>query len=192
MKKWKRFFPERSQIETLGTLKAGGYFIDPSANPEWTSVYFRTKRGGWVALTWNYFDIEFKFETYGISIEPVQRAPATLVEVGSIGEFEQIDFYAKTEWTRPAVLGEVPSYFEQIIEAAGRLDHVPADAISVGTSLYAVVFRSVGGDSDVMICIDDDERFSLKAMTGPQRIMATLQGCDVFNSVELLSWEPPV
>ncbi|MDF4026301.1 hypothetical protein P3W24_15110 [Luteibacter sp. PPL201] len=192
MKKWKRFFPDRNQIEALGTIKAGVYCIDTNANPEWASVYLPTRTGEWIALTWNYFDIEFKFETYGVSIELVQRAPTTLVDAGNIGEFEHIDFYAKTEWTRPAVPGEVPSDFEQIIEAAGRLDEVPTDAISVGTSLHAVVFRSIGGDSDVMICIDDDARFSLKAMVGSQGIEAIRQTCDVFNSVELISWEPPV
>jgi len=192
MKIWKRFFPGSDDIEVLGAIKGGSYFIDGSNNPEWESVYFASGSEEWVALTWNYFDIEFKFETFGISREIVRKVPTTLLEVGNIPEFEKIDFCVRTEWTRPASPGEVPPHYEQIIEDAGRLAQVPTDAISAGTSLYAVVFRSINGDSDVMISIDDDARFSLKSVTESIKIAAILQSCDVFTSAELLAWQPPV
>lgn len=191
MKVWKSFFPRADEIDALGTIEAGSYFIDRHKRPKWETVYFRDRSGQWIALTWNYFDIEFKFEMYGISIQAMERAPATLLEVGSLVEFEKIDFYTKTVWIRPAVAGEVPSHFEQVIEEAGRLVQVPADATSVGTSLYAVVFRSIDADSNLMISIDDDARFSLKSATGSRKIAAVLQSCDVFDSVELLAWVAP-
>jgi len=191
MKVWKNFLPRADEIDALGTIEAGSYFIDSHKCPKWETVYFRDRSGQWIALTWNYFDIEFKFEMYGISIESMERVPATLIDVGNLAEFEKIDFYTKTEWIRPAVAGEVPSHFEQVIEGSGRLAQVPADAISAGTSLHAVVFRSIDVDSDVMISIDDDARFSLKSATGSRKIAAVLQSCDVFDSVELLAWVAP-
>ncbi|WP_185754235.1 hypothetical protein [Luteibacter sp. 9135] len=192
MKIWKSFFPGSDDVEILGAIKGGSYFIDGDNNPKWESVYFRSGNEEWIALTWNYFDIEFKFETFGISREVVRKVPTALLDVGSIPEFEKIDFCVRTEWTRPASPGEVPSHYEQVIEEAGRLAQVPADAISAGTSLYAIVFRSINGDSDVMISIDDNIRFSLKSVTGSAKIAAILQSCDVFTSAELLAWQPPL
>ncbi|MET4677162.1 MULTISPECIES: hypothetical protein [unclassified Luteibacter] len=191
MKIWKSFLPLADDLKALRKIKGGSYFIDSNKNPQWESVYFRRDSGKWIALTWNYFDIEFKFETYGISRELVRSVPTTLLEVGNIADVERIDFCVRTEWTRPASPGEVPSHFEQIIEEAGRVAQVPVDAISAGTSLYAAVFRSINSDLDVMISIDDDVRFSLKSVTGSLKIATTLQSCDVFSSVELLTWKPP-
>lgn len=192
MKIWKSFFPGSDDVEILGAIKGGSYFIDGNNNPKWESIYFRSGSEEWIALTWNYFDIEFKFETFGISREVVRKVPTTLLDVGSIPEFEKIDFCVRTEWTRPARPGEVPSHYEQVIEEAGRLAQVPADAISAGTSLYALVFRSINGDSDVMISIDDNIRFSLKSVIGSVKIAAILQSCDVLSSAELLAWQPPL
>ena len=192
MKKWKSFFPASDDIEILGALKGGPYFIDSTKNPAWESVYFLSGSGRWIVLAWNYYDIEFKFETYGISLETKESATATLLEVGNLPRFEKIDFYTKTEWTRPAIPGEVPSYFEQVIEESGSLAQVPADAISAGTSLYAVVFRPINGESDLMVSVDDDVRYSLKAVSESVEIAAVLQSCDVFDSVGLLAWEPPL
>jgi len=192
MKIWKSFFPTADDIEALRTFKGGAYFIDCAKNPRWESIYFRISSEEWIALTWAYFDIEFKFETFGISREVVRKLPTALLDVGIIPEFKKIDFCIRTEWTRPASPREVPSHYEQVIEEAGRAAQVPADAISAGTSLYAVVFRSINGDSDVMISIDDNVRFSLKSVTGSVEIAAILQSCDVFTPAELLAWQPPL
>lgn len=53
------------------------------------------------------------------------------------------------------------------------------------------MFRSIDADSDLMISIDDDARFSLKSATGSRKIANVLTSCDAFNSAELLAWMPP-
>jgi hypothetical protein len=192
MKIWKNFLPEEDSLKALSVIRSGPYFVDQKNDPEWETVYFQSKAGKWISLTWSYFDVEFKFETYGMSIELVEIAPEDLVQVGEIVTFSQIDFFIKTEWTRPTIQGEVPANFEQIIEENGTLAKMPNNAIAAGTALHALVFSREEDDSKLMMYINDNENYSLKSTNDPMEIAAIMESCDALNLFEILAWEPPL
>lgn len=192
MKIWKSFLPGCNELNIFSALQFGRYFVDRKNIPEWETVYFPTGSGDWLSLTWNYFDVEFKFEVYGLSIDQLAAAPQDLTCVGTVPIFSQITFLLKTEWTRPTKPGEVPDNFEQIIEENGNFSNIPNTAISVGTALHGIVFSGDKDDSKLLLSINDAERYSLKSTVDTEEIVPIAKSCDALTLSEILIWTPPI
>lgn len=191
MKTWKSFLPNDRGLGDISSIRPGAYFVDNRNDPKWSTIYFHQENGMWLSISWDYFDVEFKFEIYGISIGQLAGADISPAEAGVIHDFSQIKFLLRTEWTRPARSGEVPDGFEKIIEGNSRFSQVPDNAVSVATTLYGVIFSGRNEDAIMMITIDDAASYSLKSSTDLGEISAMRQNCDLFTLSEILTWKPP-
>lgn len=191
MKIWKSFLPDKKSLSHISIIRPGAYFFDSKRNPRSSAMYFPQENGAWLSISWDYFDVEFKFEIYGISVEHLKDSGIALVEAGVIPDFSQIKFLMRTEWIRPAETEEVPDSFEQIIEENGPLSKIPSVAISVATTLYGVIFNGGSEGAVMMITIDDAASYSLKSSTDPVEISAMEESCDLLTLPEILDWKPP-
>ncbi|MBB3228837.1 hypothetical protein FHW69_003482 [Luteibacter sp. Sphag1AF] len=191
MKTWKSFLPSAQSLSHISAIRPGAYFFDRKSDPKWSAIYFPQENGLWLSLSWDYFDVEFKFEIYGMSVGQLKGSGISLNEAGVIHDFSQIKFLLRTEWTRPTKPGEVPDSFEEIIEENGQLSQVPDTAASVATSLYGVIFSGHTEDPPMMITIDDAASYSLKSSTDPLEINAMERSCDLLTLPEILAWKPP-
>lgn len=142
-------------------------------------------------LAWDYFDVEFKFEVYGLSIKQLAAVPESLDLAGTIPTFSQITFLLKTEWTRPAKPGEVPEDFEKVLEESGPLVKIPDTAISAGTALHGLIFSNPAEEQTLLVGVDDADSYSLRATADVEEISATAMSCDSLTLPEILSWKPP-
>lgn len=190
MKIWKSFLPNDQDLSHISAIRPGSYFINGRSDPKWSAIYFLQENGVWLSISWDYFDVEFKFEIYGVSVDHLKDSDVGLIEAGVIQSFSQIKFLLRTEWIRPAKSGEVPNSFEKIIEEGGLLSQVPDTATSVATVLYGMIFSGHAEDV-MMITIDDAASYSLKSSTDPVEISAMERSCDLLTLSEMLAWEPP-
>jgi len=191
MKIWKNFLPRGESLSDLSNIRPGPYFVDSESSPKWVKVFFKKKDGRWLSLEWNYFDVEFKFEVYGISIDHPENVPPGLTEAGVTPMFSELSFLLETDWTRSAKPGEVPDNFDQIVEECGALSEIPDIAISAGTALRGVIFSKDGGEPVLVISIDDTERYSLKSAVNPDEMILPGKPYDVLTLSEALAWTPP-
>ncbi|PTR33621.1 hypothetical protein C8J98_103384 [Luteibacter sp. OK325] len=191
MKIWKNFLPTEQEIRQISVISPGAYFFDGQSDPRSSVIYFPQENGTWLSISWDYFDVEFKFEIYGISVEHLERSRAFLVEAGIIPDFSELKFLIRTEWIRPTEIGEVPDGFEQIIEENGPLSKIPGTATSIATSLYGVTFNGGSEGAAMMIAIDDAASYTLKSSTDPVEINAMEESCDLLTLPEILDWNPP-
>ncbi|MDW2980828.1 MAG: hypothetical protein WBG81_05790 [Rhodanobacter sp.] len=191
MKIWKSFLPDDLSLKCLSTIEPGPYFVDRDRNPMWGSLYVPQEDGQCLMLAWDYFDVEFKFEVYGLSIKQLATAPEGLDRAGAILPFSQVAFLLKTEWTRPAKPSEVPEGFEKVLEESGPLAQIPETAISAGTALHGVIFSNLADGKALLIGVDDTDNYSLKATADAEEISAMAMVCDSFTLPEILGWKPP-
>ncbi|MFC3654571.1 hypothetical protein FZ025_10455 [Xanthomonas hyacinthi] len=156
------------------------------------SIYLLDREDNCISLSWNYFDVDFKFEIYGISIDSRKDyCPRDLACIEDINKLSSISFLLRSEWVRPTKPGEVPDHFEQVKEESGTTESVPASAISVGTCLYGIVFNDASSNPFLIIAVDDDKRYSLKHVAVPEEIADLISGCDLCTLSQLIDWEPP-
>jgi hypothetical protein len=191
MKIWKNFLPNAQSLGHVSSISPGPFFVNSKNDPRWSSIYFYKVNGEWLSINWDYFDVEFKFEVYGISVANLMAAPNSLVEVGNITYFSQIKFLLKTEWIRPTRFEEVPDGFETVIEESGSLSQVANTIISAATSLHGLIFTNGAEDAVLMITIDDAANYRLKASTDLAEISAMVRGGDLLTLSEILAWKPP-
>jgi hypothetical protein len=191
MKIWKNFLPQGESLNDLLNIRPGPYFVDDKRNPVWETIFFQKTDNRWISLTWNYFDVEFRFEVYGISINHLEVPPSGLIQAGITPLFSEIKLVLETDWKRPAKRGEVPDNFVQVIEERGALLKVPDMAASAGTALYGVIFSNGGNESKLMISIDDSERYSLKSTVNPDEVDSLESSYDIVTLAEALAWTPP-
>lgn len=193
MTHWKVFVPPHQELNKLLHIAPGELFINTKNNPVWESVYIRDKSGQWISLSWNYIDVEFKFEIYCLSIDsPKNIIFQDLIPAGSVPNFASLEFLMKSDWVRPTLPGEVPENFEQVIEEGGPISSVPSSASVVGTTIYGIVFNDVDHNPLLVIAVDDNERYSVKKIVDFDAIATLMEVCDSFSLPELMTWSPPV
>lgn len=190
---WKVLLPHRRDLEKIAQIASGDMFVHAKNDPVWTRVYVLDATGQWITLSWDYLDVEFKFEIYGISAEYLNSVvTADLIPAGTVPSFAAIGFLLKTSWVRPALPGEVPENYEQVIEESGVATAVPSSATVIATGLYGVLFRSTDGSPRLVITIDDDASYSLRSLVDNEVMAAAVAACDSLSFDELIHWEPPL
>lgn len=193
MKYWKAFFPPRQELDKLLRIAPSELFINKNSKPIFESIYIRNKDGQWISLSWNYVDVEFKFEIYCLSIDSLDNIYLeNLISIGPIPNFASIEFLVKSEWTRPTTPGEVPDNFEQIIEESGHISSIPSSAIAIGTTLCGIVFNDFDQKPLLAIVIDDTESYSVKKIVESEAIISIMAAYDSFSFPELMAWKPPI
>lgn len=189
---WKALLPTQEALTRLTRVAPGKFFVDTQNDPGCGTVYLRDLDGQWLSLSWDYVDVEFKFEIYCLAIEvPRNRAVDKLTPAGVIPDFDSIVFLTKSDWVRPALSGEVPAHFEQVIEQSGRLASVPESALAIGTTLYGVVFMDATRNPRFAIAVDEQESYSVRGFNEPEGIKELMDSADAFSLDQLIAWKPP-
>lgn len=192
MKNWMKISPERQVLGILSRLQSCEFLVDIQASPIWETIFIRDREGCWLAICWDYADVEFKFEIYHLSIERPLKVPAEekLSVGGCIPRFSKVRLLTRSEWVRPAAAGEVPLHYEQVVEEAGRLADVPDSATAAGTALFGIGFLDEGGDPLLGICIDNSSNYCVKKFEEPEELNDLFASCDCFSLQEWDEWNP--
>lgn len=72
-----------------------------------TQIYLFAS-GDVISIITSYHDVVFKFEIFALQAEPVTSLPPT-IELGRIGDWDEIVCLFGFEWLRPAKKGELPA-----------------------------------------------------------------------------------
>jgi hypothetical protein len=185
MIEWKDLLPADEVLARLGALQVDEVYIDEGAKTVWGAVAVRSLyvRESAFVLSWDYVDVQFKFEMYVAS--PEERSAAATSGwslVGRVATPARICFLARAEWIRPAIPGEVPETYEQIIEEAGRVDSVPKMATIAGLGLRGVALMNDTGDLPASIIgIDDSVGYSLQWLSDRSSVEAYSADCHVVD-----------
>lgn len=191
MKPWKQFLPKSRDLENLMSITPIGLFANRSGDPVMESLYFLSRDGDWISLSWGYADVEFKFEMYFIDLNHLDgRLPEDLISIADISEPSSMQFLLRTEWIRPAHPGEVRADFDQVVEESGTAASVPPSATAIGTCLYGIVFSDAESRPLLAVTLDDNERYSLKCITEAEGIHGLIEAWDCCNYSQMLMWRP--
>ena len=191
MKAWKSFVPSVQHLERLTQVSAGELYIDRTNQPALGTLLMRHGTDEWISLSWDYVDVEFKFEIYGLSIDsPKTVFVENLASIEMLPRHSSIRLLTKTEWVRPAHVGEVPENFEQILEESGLMSSIPDSATAIGTALYGVVFDDSNGQPLLAVTVDDVASYSLRLVADPTAMASLIGAYDVYSPLELMAWQP--
>lgn len=192
MKPWTILLPASSDLEKLISVTPKGVFANPNGDPVMESIYLLGHDNDWMSLSWDYADVEFKFEMYFVALNHEDgHRPKDLIPIYGTAAPSSIQFLLRTEWVRPARAGEVPSNFEQVVEESGTAASAPSSATAIGTCLYGVVFSDAESTPLFAVTVDDTERYSLRVVSGCEEICELISAWDCCTCSQLLSWEPP-
>ena len=177
--KRKLFCPELQSLLGMTEFAGGEILMDPSNEPPLGVLHFRSVHGKVATASWDFADVEFRFEVYFVRVESAENLEVSaLNSLSRIPALGTLEYLFRAEWLRPAAPGEVPEHYEQVIEGRGNLSSVPASATAVGIAFAGVVFRSEASDECVGLCIDDVNNYSLRIVNGVQVDDASLAGFD--------------
>lgn len=192
MRPWKVQLPASSDLAKLISITPKGVFANPNGDPVKESIFLLGHDDDWISLSWDYADIEFKFEMYFVALNQKDgHLPQDLIPIYGTAAPSSMQFLLRTEWVRPARAGEVPANFEQVVEESGTAASVPSSATAIGTCLYGVVFNDAGSRPLFAVTVDDTERYSLRVVSGRESICELIGAWDCCTYSQLLSWEPP-
>lgn len=187
MSNWKISVPSIDILKRLVNMRPSRTFVSKKNSPPMGSIYVHGLSGDWMLLCWDYFDVEFKFEIYCLSVELSHpMAVNELIEIESIPKFQSIRFLLRTEWVRPTKPGEVPDNFEQAIQESGFAEMAPSSATAIGSALYGITFCGANDSPLLVIAVSDSERYSLQVFAAPAAMASVLDSCDSYSLPELL------
>lgn len=185
MTEWKDLLPADDMLVRIASFPVDEIRIDPDAQTVWGSVEVKSSEapGRVFVLSWDYVDVQFKFEMYVTSLdERTSELSGGWKTVATMAPAARILFLVRAEWIRPAMSGEVPDAYEQVIEEGGRLDVAPASAIVGGLGLRGIMLMGDTTDQRVgVIGIDDGHGYSLQWLSEHAAIDAYLSDCHVYD-----------
>jgi hypothetical protein len=188
---WKSFIPSVQYLENVAEVSASELYIDRTNQPTLGTLLMRQGADEWLSLSWDYVDVEFKFEIYCLSVDsPKAVVVENLASIGVLPKHSSVRFLTRTEWVRPARVGEVPEQFEQVLEEGGRMSSIPDTATVVGTVLYGVVFNDLNGQPLLAVTVDEATSYSLRLVDAPKAMASLMSICDVHSLPELVAWRP--
>jgi hypothetical protein len=185
MTEWKDLLPPDDMLARIAAFPVDEIRIDPDAQTVWGSVEAKSLEaaGRVFVLSWDYVDVQFKFEMYVTSLdERDSELSGSWKTVATMAPAARIRFLVRAEWIRPAMPGEVPDAYEQVIEEGGRLDAAPASASVGGLGLRGIVLMGGSEYQPVgVIGIDDSHGYSLQWLSDRAAIDAYLSDCHVYD-----------
>ncbi len=184
--KRKLLCPELESLLGMTEFSGGEIFIDLSNDPPLGVLHLRSMRGEVVTASWDFADVEFRFEVYFVNVKTAENSEIdAFTSLSKVPVLGTLEYLFRAEWLRPSAPGEVPEHFEQVIEERGSPANIPASATAVGVAFVGVVFRSAANDEHLGLCIDDVNNYSLKIVKGAQIDGASLAGFDRVPMSEL-------
>ena len=190
MVKLTNFLPDRSDLNQLTRLN-GVLTLSRRAHPiGGTSTVFVNSPERGVSITTRYCTIVFKFEIFGLFVEPLHKlAGDAHVEVMQVSEWDRIRYLARYEWQRPAVLGEVPAGYRLVVGESGRKKNIPANVTALGVSLVGtVLWNTASACPRCIISIDEVDGNIIKVLDASAKMLDQIDNCDLIELNELESY----
>lgn len=183
------FFPPLDTLVRLASLSGVDFLIDTSNMPSMGTIYIQSKGAAPMSLAWAFADVEYRFEVYFIEAEILGELQIESPEiVASFPSLQSMEFLFRAEWLRPALPGEVPAQFEQVVEECGSFSRIPATATAVGLAFVGVLFESAKDNGVVGVCVDDARNYSLKLITKEHLAGGTVIDLDRVPLAGLQQW----
>lgn len=135
-------------------------------------------------------DVRFKFEVFTVVVERLSSEKlGSVIEIGRIDGWQSIKCCFLFEWERPALLGEVPSHYDQVVRDGGKQDQFPENAIAAGVSMTGVVFWDDGRQAPMAALVSADwPPESLSWLQEPAQIQRFMSGCEVVDLADASAW----
>jgi hypothetical protein len=137
----------------------------------------------------DYNDVIFKFECFCLEAEVVsQNLWRNSREVTKIEGWQYIKCMFRFEWERPALSGEVPVHWEQIVRRRGKRQDISDTATDVGVSMIGIALWNSAENSPIALILSDDvDPATLRVCTKKDEITSFISECECvdLNNVKL-------
>lgn len=114
-----------------------------------------------VRICSDYKDVHFKFECLYLKVCQQDAGDKSIggTRIGVV-TWRQAKAVLRAEWERPALNGEVPSHYEQIVQARGDISTIPPEAAAC-ISMIGVLFLGKDKLEHGLVYLDDEFPLSL-------------------------------
>jgi len=133
-----------------------------------------------------------KFEVFELVANEEPLPPsAERIEVTNILGWDAIRCLFRFEWTRPAIRGELPSHYEQIIGESGKSDAIPNNALHGAVTMVGIAFWNEVRNAPVAGVLDrGDDPFSLRVLDHPEKTATALEQCEIVRPDDIPALKP--
>lgn len=185
------FLPEDDSYTCIGRLHDGVSVSKPDkliGGP--TELLLSTNDGYAVRLSVDYNDVVFKFECFGLMVTASSLAPcSSAVEVTQFNDWQNMKCLFRFEWERPALAGEVPVQWEQVIRRRGRRSDISSAATAIGVSMVGIAFWNSKKAAPVAsISNDDEDPMTLRICRKPNEIEMLMAECECVSLEDAKPW----
>lgn len=188
--------PSEAECYTLSQIQ--GVFeiwqprLVPGASPQ---EFFLLNRDSDIAIRIcsDYRDVQFKFECLYLKV--YQQSIDDIVPDGTqigLTKCQKAKVVLRAEWERPALPGEVPPHYEQIVQVRGEINTIPAD-VPACISMVGVLLFGEDGLKQGLVYLDDDFPLSLGYVEDTANIIqflsqSTVLAIDEVEEIRIQLW----
>jgi hypothetical protein len=172
--------PDTRDFSLLANLR-GSLTVSRQASGRPTSELLRVEAAdaSSVLLTIAWTDVVFKFEIFGVKIQPVSLAQQWQWEpIAAFRGTQTISCLFRFEWQRTARPGEVPPDWEQIVAARGPRSAVPDAATEIGASMVGLVFGDELDVTRLLVMTESDVPGTFQILVGAEEIQRATADCE--------------
>ncbi len=138
----------------------------------------------------DYNDVAFKFECFGLEAEVAsQTSGVNNREVTKLQGWQSIKCMFRFEWERPALPGEMPAHWEQIVRRRGKRQDVSDTATDIGLSMVGIIFWNAAENLPVaLILSDDNDPTTLRICIKQDEMTELMSECECVDLDEVPLW----
>lgn len=153
-------------------------------------LVLRSRDGFSAKLFSDYTDVVFKFECFGLKVEEcLSPLPEEQKEIFSFKNIDVVRCFFRFEWERPALQGEVPRHWEQIVRRRGKRCHISTEATSICVSMVGIYFMdSSRGNSSLAIFNNDNDPATMLIYPPGEGLDALVAECECIDLVNVRDW----
>ncbi|WP_203143278.1 hypothetical protein [Marinobacter mangrovi] len=161
----------------------------PSESSAWSDMLIlESGSGDRMSLSSDYVNIEFKFEVFYLSSsDSCLSEKLDLKEIFSVVEMSSAKFLFQVAWLRPALPGEVPPNYEQVVEEVGVRNDIPEAAYVAGLYVKGILILS-NERPVIAIASSGDNPDVLVLAVDEQEIDAVLGKCEQVSPFAVHDW----
>jgi len=185
------FLPNKEGFSYLGDIHGGVRLLQPSnLIGGATELLLVTENDFSVRLFVDYTDVVFKFECFSLMVD-VSPAVTWLnaEEVAILSKWNAVKCLFRFEWERPALPGEVPEHWEQVVRHRGKRPGALDQITAICVSMVGVVFLNSAQDSTITsILIDDSDPATLRLCRIRDEIETFMAECECVELEKVQPW----
>lgn len=192
------FLPAENDLACLGELHGHTRvlrqrFEDEDFNRILHRVLIVSNDGKGVCIHSDYGDVEFKFECFFLKV--FSCAPDLwdeTIEISEVEGWHTVKCLFQFEYERPAVKGEVPESWVQVVRKRAKKIEIPEEATAIGCALVGIVFWNSVKRFPVLLVangdIDGDDPTAIQVSQERQMIEFFMESCESINLEDVPKW----